>query len=267
MIKRLLQLSILVILVSQPVLAQSRSEIPINCTLKPLKTIKLSSEIPGIVKEVLVSPGAKVSKGDVILRLDTDLLRSDLELAKKRANFDSLLKAAKGRQRTLKDRLNRLKHALAQKAVSRSEFDEVFREHEVAIVDGYVQQQELNIAATNKTRAALMLAKATIRSPEDGIIGEELANVGEAVIGEPVATIFVIKKLRAEAFVPLQFLELFRKQSKHHIVVGGDADNPVEVQLDYVSPVANLASKTISIFFLVDSENLISGNSCLLKIG
>ena len=85
MIKTLLQFGILVILISQPVLAQSLSEIPINCTLKPLKTIKLSSEIPGIVKEVLVSPGAKVSKGDVILRLDTDLLRSDLELAKKRA--------------------------------------------------------------------------------------------------------------------------------------------------------------------------------------
>ena len=46
---------------------------PVNCTVKPIQTVELSSQIRGIVAEVYVRPGQHVKKGDAILGLDTRL--------------------------------------------------------------------------------------------------------------------------------------------------------------------------------------------------
>lgn len=249
-----------------PAAAQSLADLPINCALKPLQTIELSSEIPGIVKEVLVRPGAEVRKGEILMRLDTDLVRLDLDLARQKAGFTALLDAAIRRQALLEKRVDRLKRGVGQKAVSSAEYEDAVRELELAKAEIATQRQELRIAASNQARAAALLEKSEIRSPEDGVVGEELANVGESVAGGPVATLYVTRALRAEAFVPLQLLGRIGGDHRYALVVNGDRANRVPVTLDYISPVANLASKTISVFFLVDAKNVISGNSCLLEI-
>ncbi len=237
---------------------------PINCTINPLRTVELSAAIPGIVAEVLVRPGSRVNKGDIIARLDTDLATADLDLAEARANFDGGVRAAEAQRDSLERRVGMLAKAVAQRAVSRVEYEKTLLDYEMAKSTVLRQQQDLEIARQEAARSKLVLEKAVIRSPVAGIVGEDLIDPGENVVNRPVATIYVTQPMRVEAFVPVTRINEVANLTTPRIIVNGDLANPVQVAPDYISPVASLSSNTISVYFVLKSDTIIPGYKCIL---
>ena len=104
-----------------------------------------------------------------------------------------------------------------------------------------------------------------IKSPLDGIIGEDLAAPGETLSSQIVATLTVTNPMRAEAFVPTDLLDDLLSGDAVFTVNGvklGEDD----AELDYVSPVANLSSNTISVFYKINDPNVLPGHVCLLGV-
>lgn len=245
--------------------AGAQSALPlINCTINPLRTVELSSSVSGIVAEVLVRPGSKVAAGDVIAQIDTELAKADLKLAEARAAFEGGVHAAEAQRDSLKSRVAMLEKAVAERAVSRVEYESTLLEYELAEATVLRQIQDLGLAAQEAERARLVLDKAVIRSPVAGVIGEDLIDPGENVLNRPVATVYVTQPMRVEAFVLVGSLQRVAAVTAPHIIVNGDIQNPVPVLPDYISPVANLSSNTISVYFLLESDTILPGYKCVL---
>jgi len=257
-------LTLALCLLAGGVSAQSRIP-PINCTINPLRTVELSSSVPGIVASVLVRPGTRVSAGDTIAKLDTDLAQADLKLAEARAAFEGGVDAAEAQRDSLRSRVGMLDKAVAERAVSRVEYESTLLEYELAEATVLRQKQDLGLAVQEAARARLVLDKAIIRSPVSGIIGEDLIDPGENVLNRPVATIYVTQPMRVEAFVPVGALPQVASVEGPSIIVNGDAQNPVSVTPDYISPVANLSSNTISVYFILESDTILPGYKCVLS--
>lgn len=251
-------------LVASGAVAQS-SRPPINCTIKPLRTIELSSSVAGIVADVLVRPGSKVTAGDIIVKLDTELATADLMLAKARAAFEGGVQAAMVQRDSLKSRLAMLEKAVAERAVSRVEYESTLLEYQLAEATVLRQKQDLGLAVQEAARAQLVLDKTIIRSPVSGVIGEDLIDPGENVLNRPVATVYVTQPMRVEAFVPIVSVPRVAAIEAPKIIVNGDIQNPVPVIPDYISPVANLSSSTISVYFLLESDTILPGYKCILE--
>ncbi len=237
---------------------------PVNCTITPLRTVELSASVPGIVAEVLVRPGSRVNQGDIIARLDTSLAEADLKLAEARAAFDDGVKAAEAQRDSLARRLAMLEKAVADRAVSRIEYESTLLEYKLAKSTVLRQKQDLALARQEAERARIVLSKAIIRSPVSGIVGEDLIDPGENVVNRPVATIYVTRPMRVEAFVPVGRLAEIANNPAPEIIVNGNRQAPVPVTPDYVSPVANLSSNTISVYFLLESDTILPGYKCVL---
>ena len=244
--------------------AQTRPLPPLNCTINPLQTIELSASVPGIISEVLVRPGSRVELGDVIARLDMDLAKADLRLAQARADFDGGVIAAEIQRDSLQRRVAMLETAVNERAVSRVEYESALLEYNLAISTVSRQEQDLELAAQEASRARIILEKAVIRSPAAGIIGENLIDPGENVLNRPVATIYVTSPMRIEVFVPVDMLASVISQDSPHVIINGDIENPVPITPDYVSPVANLSSNTISVYFVLESDEILPGFKCTL---
>ena len=237
---------------------------PINCTINPLQTVEISAAVSGIVAEVMVRPGMEVSTGDIIAKLDTSLAEADLEIAQARANFSGAIEAALIQRDSLERRAGMLKQAVEERAISRAEYESILLEYELSKATVQQQIQDQQLAQREADRAKLVLEKAIIRATVDGIVGENLIDVGENVINRPIATIYVTRPMRVEAFVPVADLRTIAEQTNPQIIVDGNTDNPVPVSLDYVSPVANLSSNTISVYFSLESDTIIPGYKCTL---
>jgi RND family efflux transporter MFP subunit len=256
---------------ASPAFAQTAAEFAskavVNCTLKPIQTIELNSQISGVVRTVFVRPGQRVELGTPILELDTDLANVELEIARERAQLTAPLETAKVRVSALEIRLGRVQKAFLRKVASALEFEQARMDYRLAASEITQQKQQLDLQNSLAKRAELVVEKSTILSPAHGVIGEDIARPGEQVgTAGIVGTLFVIDQLRAEAFVPLQLLPKIREMTQMKLRIDGNDDTLIDAELDYISPVANLASNTISVYFIVDDPTVLSGSRCELKV-
>jgi membrane fusion protein, multidrug efflux system len=125
------------------------------------QSIELVALASGRVQEIAFGPGQKVAAGDVLLRLDDEIQRADLDEAEATLNETTL---ALERAVTLRE----------QNAVSQAALDETRSRKAVA-------EAELD-------RATRRLADRTVRAPFDGIVGLRQVDAGARVSDTTVIT-------------------------------------------------------------------------------
>ncbi len=138
---------------------------------------EVATEIRGKVIEVNFEVGERVTKGQVLVRLDDELLRKDLGAAQARRNRDkTLLESAE-------TRLTR-EQGLASSGLSPAE--------QLDDTRFQVQGLRFSVAATEAelSRLEAVIKKSSIVAPFDGIVIERPLEIGEwRTEGSPVATI------------------------------------------------------------------------------
>lgn len=251
---------------AQAAALQGASDLPVvvNCTLKPLRVVHLAAPAQMVVERIHARPGDAVKQGQLLVELDSSVLETELALARARASDRSALDAATVRRDGLALREFRLAEALAKRAVSRAQHDAAALELAVAEAEVVQAENALYQAALEVARTETLLAETRLLSPVNGIIGENLIDPGEAAGADPVATIYVNQPLRVEAFVPMAAIDTFAAQARFVATIG-TRGRAVELELDYVSPVADLASGTVSVFFQLQDASLLPGSTCQIK--
>lgn len=243
-----------------PAVAQTMP--PLNCTIRPSNVVEIAAPVPGVIREVHVKPGQEVKAGDLLAVFDDDLARAELAMAEARATSTSARDAAIARRDGLLRKLERLERARLQRAISEADLEQA--QLELALAEGDIEAQEeaLSLAAIDVERARLVLAKTRVVSPVSGVVGEDPIDPGESPTQQPIVTIYVVKPLRVEAYVPTALLPSFIERPNYAIIVNGKAAAPVPVTLDHVSQVADLSSDTQSVFFTFDAPGILPGYKC-----
>ncbi|TYC64144.1 HlyD family efflux transporter periplasmic adaptor subunit [Rhodobacterales bacterium] len=237
----------------------------LNCTIKPLRVVEVSSPMRGIAAKVLVSPGEVVKTGDPLVQLDADMTEADMRLSAARAEADAALKAAIVKRDGLERKKARLEEAVAAQAVSLAEYEAAALDLDMAKAAVESEQQQLRLAELDHAKAVLAVEKSLIRSPVAGVIGEDLIDPGESVERAALATIYVNKPLRVEVFVPAPRLRRLLERSSFSIYVDDTAGNAIPVSLDYVSQAVDLASNTVSVFFTLTETGIRPGSPCMFN--
>lgn len=148
--------------------------------LQPVVTTEVSSQISGQIVEVRVDYNQRVSKGEVLARLDTAtydsrLRQAEAQLANTKANHN-LLKLQLERARTLFER----------NLVSQQELDQAEAQFQQASAQLMIQTASVENAKTD-------LSRCTIYAPMDGIVIDRIAEVGRTVAASLNApTLFTI---------------------------------------------------------------------------
>jgi HlyD family secretion protein len=146
--------------------------------------VQLTSEVIGKVSEVLVKEGDKITKGQVLLRLDPTTYRS--EVAQQEANRSSSEIAIErsalnlaSQQRNL-DRSERLVQA---KFIDVSKYDEAKHQAELAQVELRSSREVLKQANALLGLSRERLDKTEIRAPISGIATAVQIKIGETAVG------------------------------------------------------------------------------------
>lgn len=144
------------------------------------ESAELRPEIPGVITGISFEEGSRVTKGDVLAKLDTRELEA--QIAETRANF-VLAEQNLERNRTL----------LEDDAVSRLEVDAAVAEH-----------ASLQAALA---RLEVRLRKSSVVAPFDGVTGARSLSVGDYVTAESViTTLDDLSRLKVEMEVPERYL-------------------------------------------------------------
>ena len=143
--------------------------------------IHLSARIPAYVKEVFVSAGSKVKKGDALVTLDSR------EIAEQ-------LAAAEARLKQAETEYQRAKQLLESKATT----DQAFTAAESAYNGAKAQVEQTRV----------MMSYSQITSPIDGIVTDRRIEVGDlANPGQVLLTVYDPRRMRLEAPVPVRLVD------------------------------------------------------------
>lgn len=177
----------------------------LDCVMQPKATIELGSPEEGILDEVLVERGDLVEKDEVVAKLDMQLERLAVELARLRAKGDVDVRSGREQLEFRRREVARVSELRERDMASQKNYDEADIERRLAALSVERAELEHAIAQVEYDRAKAQLERRLIRSPVDGVVVEVTMSPGEYAYEQaPVMTIAEIDPLNVEVFVPVE---------------------------------------------------------------
>jgi membrane fusion protein, multidrug efflux system len=159
--------------------AAGADEEELDGLVEPYEVVDISSQVPGVLHEVVVERGDLVEQGQVLARLRDELERIAVDQARVRVEF-SVRKAERN--------------------------EELYESQLVSIHEKDGLETEIRISRLQLKDAVERLAMRTIRSPIHGVVTERFHAAGEYVGADPIVTIAGIDPLNVEVIAPLERL-------------------------------------------------------------
>lgn len=149
-------------------------------SLEPDKEVVVSSEVEGVIREMLVDEGDRVSRGMVLARVsDTDYL-----LGVRAA--EAVWKQARANLENARTVFSRMEALYQEKVVSKQEYDNAVTRLDVA-------GQDADRASAALSLSRERFAKTVIRSPMDGAVNTKTATAGDFIgAGRPLMRVISI---------------------------------------------------------------------------
>ena len=190
-------------------------------SLAAVQGVNMSAELAGKVVQIAFTPGASVTKGDLLIRQDT-------------SSEEAQLPGAVAQVTVTKSILDRDAKMLEKKIISQAEFDTAVANYQQAMA------QADNIRTT--------IAKKTIRAPFSGRLGIRQVNLGQILReGDPIVTLQSLDPIYVNFSLPQQ--ELSRLHQGLPVKVTCDAlpDVAVGGRITAMNPLVDADTRNIQV--------------------
>ena len=152
--------------------------------IQPEVEVKISSEVSGEIIELPVVEGQQVEKGDLLARINPDLIQSALTQAQASLqNIKANQAQAEATLKNVKASYERNKSLFEKGVISKSEWDQSISDYEVAQANVKSAYYSVQSAAANVSQSRDNLSRTTIYAPISGTISRLDVELGERVVG------------------------------------------------------------------------------------
>ncbi len=227
--------------------------IEITGTLAPWEEIVVGNETPGTVDKIFVDLGDKVEEGKLILKLNQQDARANLESAE--ALLDTNIRALERAKAVWTDaelNLKRYMNLFTEGVASISQRDAVQTQYNVADAQLKQAEAQVNHAKAQANLARKHLADTEIRSPIAGHIKKKLVSAGE-VLKDKTPLFIVVKNdpLKFQGSVPESFAPHIRIDQDIVIYIDAFPNESLSGKIIRTSPSIDIQTRTLSIEALI----------------
>jgi membrane fusion protein, multidrug efflux system len=196
-------------------------------TLESNEEINIRSEISGVVESINFEEGAKVSKGQVLLRVNDIELRAQLS-------------KARTAQQLASENQRRAKLLLEKQAISQEEFD--------------ISNADYESARAESDLIAAQLYKTTVRAPFSGTIGLRSISKGTFVNPEtPIAKLVNTSQIKITFSIPEKYATQM-KVGNSLTFKTSDAKEEYTATIYAMEPQVDIATRTLKIRAIADNK-------------
>ncbi|KPA15809.1 RND family efflux transporter MFP subunit [Candidatus Magnetomorum sp. HK-1] len=194
----------------------------------------VSSEISGLITNQYVVEGTVVKQGNIMIRLNTDFLSKNIDIAKNQKEQIEINIS------NTKKNLERYETLFQNDAASEKTYEDLsYKYKELLKKKAEIQ---LSIDKLN-----LELKKSAIKAPFKGLVLKNLKNRGEWVSpGMAICVFASIEDIFVNVSVPEELIKYIKPGDKIYLKINSLNKNMIGVVKNYV-PVADIKSKTIQV--------------------
>ena len=183
--------------------------------------VTLTPDIPGTVREIAFESGAVVSKGDLLVRLDT-------------SSEEAQLRAIEAQVELARLNLARMRSLRTDNMVSQSDLD---------TAEATMKQNQANADAIRAT-----IEKKTIRAPFAGRLGIRLINLGEYLdTGKPIVSLQSLSPIYADFSLPQQELARLKTSLRVRVTTDTYPDRQFDGILTTINPALDQTTRSVGL--------------------
>jgi RND family efflux transporter MFP subunit len=201
--------------------------IELSGRLDPWIEVRVSTELGGVVQHVGFDQGQRVSAGQVLARVGTDLMQASLDEAE----------AAR---------------RAAEAAFTKTR--ELFERQHVPRQELIAATSQFEAARAREALARLRLERSIIKAPIAGIAVTREIDPGEVLApGAPITVIHRIDRLKAKAGIPENDIAAFRVGSDASISVDAYPDKTFEGRVNFIGTAVDGTTRTFPVEVAIDN--------------
>ncbi|KZS39270.1 efflux transporter periplasmic adaptor subunit [Aquimarina aggregata] len=152
--------------------------------IQPEVEVKLSSEVSGEIIELPIKEGQQVQKGDLLVRINPDIIQSGLNRSQAALeNVKAGLQQAEASLKEAKLSYDRNKGLFERGVISKADWDRAVSAYEVAEAAKQSAFYSVKSARATVNEAKDNLDRTTIYAPMNGTISKLSVELGERVVG------------------------------------------------------------------------------------
>jgi membrane fusion protein (multidrug efflux system) len=208
----------------------------------PEDEVTVGAEVEGVIKKLHVDEGYQVSKDDLLLAIDEEKFRMEVE------ESEAMLKEAKSRLEHSQSTLDRMTRLFQKGVIGQQEFDDANN------------QASLNQAVVENIKARLKRFKKSLRetkvlSPMDGIVSERMVSAGEYVkVGADLVRIVDSNPLKLTFTLPEKNAGQIKTGQKVQVTTRVFLNERFEGEMYFINPKVDPNTRTIEVKARVDNS-------------
>jgi len=237
------------------------------CVITPYDAISIGTPVEGLIKTVPVDRGDWVTKGQVILTLESSFEEATVALAKAKAEAEAALKSSQLKMGFTSRKLERAQELFKTSSIAQHEVDEAQTEKALAESAHREASEHKREAELELNRATAALQLRTIRSPLNGVVVDRLLSPGELARQTPVMKLAQINPLRVEVFAPLSLLGKLKPGMRADVRPEGKGQPVYKAKVVVVNKVVDSASGTFGVRLEMPNPNnaIFAGLACTVE--
>lgn len=237
------------------------------CVIKPSAEISIGTPVEGLIQTVPVDRGDWVTKGQVIVTLESSLEEATVALAKSKAQAEAVLKSSQVKIGFSSRKLERAMDLFKTNAIARHDVDEAQTEKALADMSYQEASENKHLAELEWHRATAALSLRTIRSPITGVVVDRLLSPGELARQTPVMKLAQIDPLRVEVYAPLSLLGKLKTGMRADVRPEGKGQPVYQAMIVIVNRVVDSASGTFGVRLEMPNPNnaIAAGLACTVE--
>ncbi len=193
---------------------------------------EVSTEVAGLVESVEVRQGDRVKKGDLLVRLNTEILDREIALTQKRIKQISL------RINNTRKNFKRLEKIYSEAGVSEKAYDDALYSYQDA-------QQEKQVTEESLEKFLIQKKRSQIKAPFDGVILAKNVDSGAWVQqGKQLVSIGSTEDLYVRAPVAEDMLQFITLGDSVSVTINA-FDKKVDGKIVNIDPVADIKTKNV----------------------
>ncbi|MYM33844.1 efflux RND transporter periplasmic adaptor subunit [Duganella sp. FT94W] len=216
-------------------------------TINPVALINIGSQVSGTVSELKADFNDRVTKGQVLLKLDPTIFNAQIRQA------DAQLSSAKASLRLAQATYQRNQSLLAQNYLSPLALDQAKREVDVA-------QANIQLSQAQLARAQADFDNSVIRSPIDGVIIKRTVDLGQTVAASfTTPQLFQIArdltKMQIDTSVSEADVGSLKEGQEARFVVDAYPDKEFNARMRQFRLAANVVQNVVTYNVVLDVDN------------
>ena len=203
----------------------------------PREEVEIKPRVSGIVDEVYVEPGQRISEGDLVVRIR--VVPEMLSVS----NAEGNLSEARIRLQQARRDVDRNRALFAQELIPRSTLDELETTYETALAEVDLAEDNLAVIRDGARKGGAQTANTLVRATISGMVLEVPVEVGNSVIevnnfneGTTIAAVANMDEMVFEGFVDESEVGKLDEGMDLELTVGALESERFAATLEYIAP-------------------------------